>query len=64
MTRKRVDHYAPGHRATSQDGIQLKRFVVNARLSYSGKALGAPPRDLKFPEPSKGGAKKRKGNRA
>jgi type IV pilus assembly protein PilN len=49
---------------SEQDGVQLKRFVVNARLSYSGKALGAPPRDLKFPEPSKGGGKKRKGNRA
>jgi type IV pilus assembly protein PilN len=49
---------------SEQDGVQLKRFVVNARLSYSGKALGAPPRDLKFPEPSKGGGKKRKDNRA
>jgi len=56
---------------TEQDGVQLKRFVVNARLSYSGKELGAPPRNLKFPEPSKGGpprnnrpAAQRKGNRA
>lgn len=49
---------------SEQDGIQLKRFVINARLSYSGKALGAPPRGLKFPEPSKGGPKKRKSNRA
>jgi len=38
---------------SEQDGVQLKRFVVNARLSYSGKDLGAPPRNLKFPEPSK-----------
>ncbi|MCC6849711.1 MAG: PilN domain-containing protein [Deltaproteobacteria bacterium] len=51
------------------DGVQLKRFVVNARLSYSGKSLGAAPRNLKFPEPTnKGGTKRkpgqRKGNRA
>jgi type IV pilus assembly protein PilN len=54
------------------DGVQLKRFVVNARLSYSGKELGAVPRNLKYPEPSKqpGGSKRprtpaqRKGNRA
>jgi type IV pilus assembly protein PilN len=52
---------------SEQDGVQLKRFVVNARLSYSGKDLGAAPRNLKFPEPSKGGGKRknqRKGNRA
>lgn len=54
---------------SEQDGVQLKRFVVNARLSYSGKALGAAPRDLKFPTPSKDGGKPkapapRKGNRA
>ena len=54
-----------------QDGVQLKRFVVNARLSYSGKDLGALPRGLKFPEPSKntgpkrpGPAAQRRGNRA
>lgn len=41
------------------DGVQLKRFVVNARLSYSGKALGSAPRNLKFPDPSnKGGGGK------
>lgn len=55
--------------ASEQDGVQLKRFVVNARLSYSGKALGAAPRDLKFPAPSnkdagKRKAPQRKGNRA
>jgi type IV pilus assembly protein PilN len=55
---------------SQQDGVQLKRFVVNARLSYSGKDLGAVPRGLKFPEPSKGGNKKpapapqRRNNRA
>ncbi len=53
---------------SEQNGVQLKRFVVNARLSYSGKDLGAPPRNLKFPEPSKNlGPKKgpqKKGNRA
>jgi len=45
---------------SEQEGVQLKRFVVNARLSYSGKDLGAAPRNLKFPEPSKQGAPKRK----
>lgn len=35
------------------DGVQLKRFVVNARLSYSGKDLGAAPRNLKFPDAAK-----------
>ena len=57
---------------SQQDGVQLKRFVVNARLSYSGKDLGALPRNLKFPEPSKGTAPQkrpgpapqRRGNRA
>ena len=54
---------------SEQDGVQLKRFVVNARLSYSGKTLGAAPRDLKFPAPPKDGGKPkapapRKGNRA
>jgi type IV pilus assembly protein PilN len=44
---------------TEMEGVQLKRFVVNARLSYSGKSLGAAPRNLKFPEPSKGGGPKR-----
>ncbi len=52
-----------------QDGVQLKRFVVNARLSYDGRMLGAAPRNLKFPEPSKSGGKnkrtpQRRGNRA
>ncbi len=53
---------------SEQDGVQLKRFVVNARLSYSGKELGTAPRNLKFPEPSNKGGKRnkpaRKGNRA
>lgn len=54
---------------SEQDGVQLKRFVINARLSYSGKELGAVPRGLKFPEPSKAGPKQRpgqqrRGNRA
>lgn len=53
---------------SEQDGVQLKHFVVNARLSYSGKDLGSAPRNLKFPEPSKQGGKRkgpvRKGNRA
>lgn len=55
---------------SEQDGVQLKRFVVNARLSYSGKDLGSAPRNLKFPEPSKQigpkrkGPAQRKGNRA
>ena len=35
-----------------QDGVQLKRFVVRARLSYSGKPLPTGPSGvLKFPEP-------------
>jgi type IV pilus assembly protein PilN len=46
---------------SEQDGVQLKRFVVNARLSYSGKDLGALPRGLKFPDPSKNNAPKRPG---
>lgn len=50
---------------SEQDGIQLKRFVVNARLSYSGKDLGSAPRNLKFPAPSlKDGGNKRKRNKA
>lgn len=50
---------------SEQDGVQLKRFVVNARLSYSGKDLGAAPRNLKFPAPSlKDGGNKRKRNKA
>ena len=49
---------------TEMEGVQLKRFVVNARLSYSGKALGAAPRNLKFPEPSKGGTAPAKRNPA
>jgi len=54
---------------SEQDGVQLKRFIVNARLSYSGKALGALPRDLKFPAAPKDTGKPkapapRKGNRA
>lgn len=51
---------------SEQDGVQLKRFVVNARLSYSGKSLGTAPRDLKFPVPSKDGGKRKdpKGKRA
>lgn len=48
---------------SEQDGVQLKRFVVNARLSYSGKDLGSAPRNLKFPAPSnKDGGNKRKRN--
>jgi type IV pilus assembly protein PilN len=50
---------------SEQDGVQLKRFVVNARLSYSGKDLGAAPRNLKFPAPSlKDGNKRKRNNRA
>jgi type IV pilus assembly protein PilN len=54
---------------SEQDGVQLKRFVVNARLSYSGKDLGTLPRGLKFPEPNKGtpkrpGQPQRRGNKA
>ena len=47
---------------SDQDGVQLKRFVVNARLSYSGKDLGSAPRNLKFPAPSNKDGNKRKRN--
>jgi type IV pilus assembly protein PilN len=40
---------------TELEGVQLKRFVVNARLSYSGKSLGSAPRNLKFPDPTNKG---------
>lgn len=40
--------------AEQQDGAQLKKFVVKARLSYSGTPLAPAPPDLKFPEPPKG----------
>ena len=52
---------------SERDGVMLKRFVVNARLSYAGKNLGPAPRDLKFPTPSNDKGRKktqRKGNRA
>lgn len=38
---------------SEQNGVPLKRFIINARLSYSGKTLGPAPTDLKYPEPSK-----------
>lgn len=38
---------------SEQDGVPLKRFIVNARLSYSGKPLPPAPANLKFPEASK-----------
>jgi type IV pilus assembly protein PilN len=39
---------------TDQDGASLKKFVVQARLSYSGAPLPPAGADLKFPEPPKG----------
>jgi type IV pilus assembly protein PilN len=37
-----------------KDGLQLKRFVVRARLSYSGKPL-EPANEVTYPEPPKTG---------
>jgi type IV pilus assembly protein PilN len=37
---------------SEQDGVPLKRFIVNARLSYTGKPLPPAPAGLKFPDPS------------
>lgn len=54
---------------SEQDGTQLKRFVVRARLSYAGRPL-APvrPDQLKYPDPPKEGGgtrrKESKGRRA
>jgi type IV pilus assembly protein PilN len=49
-----------------QQGLQLKKFVVKARLSYSGAPLLPASRDLKYPAPPKGNGApvKRKGSRA
>jgi type IV pilus assembly protein PilN len=51
---------------SEQQGMQLVRFVVKARLSYSGAPLPPAPRDLKFPTAPRGNGNgsKRKGNRA
>ena len=50
---------------TELDGVALKKFVVNARLSFSGKPLPPASPNLKFPEPSKQPpAQPRKGSRA
>jgi len=50
---------------SEQDGVSLKRFVVNARLSFSGKPLLPAAPNLKFPEPSKRPpTQQRKGSRA
>jgi type IV pilus assembly protein PilN len=48
---------------TDQKEIQLKKFVVKARLSYTGQPLAPASPNLKYPEPAKGGAPLRKGNR-
>jgi type IV pilus assembly protein PilN len=37
-----------------QDGLPLKRFVVRARLSYSGRPLPPAGEVLRFPDPPKG----------
>lgn len=50
---------------SEQDGVPLKRFVINARLSYAGKPLPPAPADLKYPKPSQpGSGGGRKENRA
>ena len=51
-----------------QEGVQLKRFVLNARLSYAGKPIEQSP-EVKYPDPPKGTSpaqqrRNRKGNRA
>jgi type IV pilus assembly protein PilN len=48
---------------TDQKEIQLKKFVVKARLSYTGQPLAPAAPGLKFPAPPPGGAPLRKGNR-
>jgi type IV pilus assembly protein PilN len=51
---------------SDRDGMQLKKFVVKSRLSYSGAPLPPAARDLKYPAPPKGDGSpaKRKGRRA
>lgn len=55
---------------SEQDGLQLKRFVVRARLSYAGQSLAPKnPGELKYPDPPRdtGGGRQRrdgKGRRA
>ncbi len=61
-----VDLNAVETTAADQPGVQLKKFAVKARLSYSGKPLPPAAPNLKYPEPPKGGvpgAKQRKGSR-
>jgi type IV pilus assembly protein PilN len=41
---------------SDQDGVALKRFVVRARLSYSGAQLPTAPSDLRYPDAPKGSA--------
>lgn len=48
---------------TDQKELQLKKFVVKARLSYTGQPLAPAAPDLKYPAPAPGGASQRKGNR-
>lgn len=52
---------------SEKDGAQLKRFVVKARLSYTGTPLPPSSGDLKYPEAPKGNgpenAKPRSGSR-
>jgi type IV pilus assembly protein PilN len=38
---------------SQRNDVPVKRFVLNARLSYSGEPLAPPALNLKFPEPSK-----------
>jgi len=60
-----VDLNAVETTPAEQPGVQLKKFAVKARLSYSGKPLPPAAPNLKYPEPPKGGAPapKRKGSR-
>jgi type IV pilus assembly protein PilN len=47
---------------TDQKDAKLKKFVVKARVSYTGEPLPASP-DPKHPDPAKGGTPANKGNR-
>jgi type IV pilus assembly protein PilN len=43
-----------------KEGSQLKRFVVKARLSYTGTPLPPAPPNLKYPDAAKGNGPERK----
>ena len=49
---------------SEQNGVPLKKFVVNARLSYAGKQLPPAPANLKYPNPPKQPGQPRQPGRA